>query len=242
MFRWVYLWVIISGKIPFEPYHIQTRYWHYRQLIKCCHAKESFWPVHFMGNHFCGITGMRNRQGMLYIMMTLSKWRHFPRYWSFVRRIYRSPVNSPHKGQWRWALVFSLICAWINGCVNNREAGDLRHHRAHYFVTVMISAILCCSPNTASQPHMNVKASDLTAIFARLMSFVPQLVYATNISEFIISGVYKRNSPAKQLPNHKGLGTPGKRHSVSMPFLKRIFICFLSELQLPNLYVGLKRC
>ena len=36
------------------------------------------------------------------------------------------------------ALVFSLICAWINGCVNNREAGDLRRHRAHCDVTVII--------------------------------------------------------------------------------------------------------
>ena len=47
------------------------------------------------------------------------------------------PVNSPHKGQWRGALLFSLICAWINGWVNSRKAGDLRHHRAHYDVTVM---------------------------------------------------------------------------------------------------------
>ena len=31
-----------------------------------------------------------------------------------------SPVNSPHKGQRRGALMFSLICAWINGWVNNR--------------------------------------------------------------------------------------------------------------------------
>ena len=27
------------------------------------------------------------------------KWKHFPRYWPFVRGIHRSPVNSPHKGQ-----------------------------------------------------------------------------------------------------------------------------------------------
>ena len=39
------------------------------------------------------------------------KWNHFPRYWSFARGIHRSPVNSPHKGQWRGALRFSLICA-----------------------------------------------------------------------------------------------------------------------------------
>ena len=65
------------------------------------------------------------------------KWKHFPRYWPFVRGIHRSPVNSPHKGQWRGALMFSLICAWINTWVNNREAGDLRRYRNHYDVTVM---------------------------------------------------------------------------------------------------------
>ena len=53
------------------------------------------------------------------------KWKHFPRHWPFVWGIHRSPVNSPHKGQWRGALMFSLVCAWINGWVNNSEAGDL---------------------------------------------------------------------------------------------------------------------
>ena len=66
------------------------------------------------------------------------KWKHFPRYWPFVRGIHRSPVNSPHKGQWRVALMFSLICDRINSWVNNREAGDLRRYLTHYDVTVMI--------------------------------------------------------------------------------------------------------
>ena len=65
------------------------------------------------------------------------KWTHFPRYWPFVRGIYQSPVNSPHKSQWRGALMFTLICTRINGWVNNREAGDLRRYRAHYDVIVM---------------------------------------------------------------------------------------------------------
>ena len=65
------------------------------------------------------------------------KWKHFPRNWQFVRGIHRSSVNSPHKGQWRGALMFSLICVWINDWVNNREAGDLRRYRAHYDVIVM---------------------------------------------------------------------------------------------------------
>ena len=59
------------------------------------------------------------------------KWKHFPRYWPFVR------VNFPHKGQWRGALMFTLICARKNGWVNNGEAGDLRRYLAHYDVIVM---------------------------------------------------------------------------------------------------------
>ena len=39
------------------------------------------------------------------------KWKCFPRYWSFVSGIHRSLVNSPHKGKWRGALMFSLNCA-----------------------------------------------------------------------------------------------------------------------------------
>ena len=65
------------------------------------------------------------------------KWKHFPRYWPFVRGIHRFPVNSPHKGQWLGALMFSLNCVWINSWINNRKAGDLRRDRAHYDVIVM---------------------------------------------------------------------------------------------------------
>ena len=66
------------------------------------------------------------------------RWNYFPRYWPFVRRIHQSPVNSPHKGQWRGALMFLWSSPWINGWVNNCEAGDLRRHRAHYDVIVML--------------------------------------------------------------------------------------------------------
>ena len=67
------------------------------------------------------------------------KRKHFPHYWPFVRGIHRWPVNSPHKGRWRGALMFSVICAWFNGWVNTREAGDLRRHRSHCDVTLMES-------------------------------------------------------------------------------------------------------
>ena len=67
------------------------------------------------------------------------KWKHFPRYWSFVWGIHQSPENSPHNDQWRWALMFSLIYAWTNGWVNHRDAGGWRRHRAHHDVTLMFA-------------------------------------------------------------------------------------------------------
>ena len=63
------------------------------------------------------------------------KWRHFPP-WPFVRVIHLSPVDSPHKGQWRGALMFPLICTRTNGWTNNWDAGDLRRHRTHHGATL----------------------------------------------------------------------------------------------------------
>ena len=63
-------------------------------------------------------------------------WRHQMETFSALLAI--CARNSPYKGQWHGALMFSLICVWINGWVNNGEAGDLRRHRTHYDVRVMI--------------------------------------------------------------------------------------------------------
>ena len=59
------------------------------------------------------------------------EWKHFPGYWPFVRGIHRSPVNSPHKGQWRFDVYFDPR---PNKRLNKH---DLRPHRAHYDITVM---------------------------------------------------------------------------------------------------------
>ena len=45
-----------------------------------------------------------------------------------------------------WCL---LCCAWINGRVNNHEAGDSRRHRPHYDVTVMD----CVTADTTTAAH-----------------------------------------------------------------------------------------
>ena len=54
--------------------------------------------------------------------------------------VWNSPVTGkfPAQRPGTRTLTFSLICAWKNGWVNNREVGDLRRHRAHYDVTVMV--------------------------------------------------------------------------------------------------------
>ena len=51
-----------------------------------------------------------------------------------------SPVNSPHKGQWHGALMFSLICDWTNGkskqsrrrWFETRSCSLWRHCNAHF--------------------------------------------------------------------------------------------------------------
>ena len=65
------------------------------------------------------------------------KWKHFPRYWPFVRGIHRSQVNSPHKGQWRGALMFSLICA-LNKRLSKQSWG-------WWFETQSRSLWRCCN-------------------------------------------------------------------------------------------------
>ena len=52
-------------------------------------------------------------------------------------REFTGPGEFQHKGQWRGALMFSLICVWINSWVNNCEASDLKSYIARYDITVM---------------------------------------------------------------------------------------------------------
>ena len=75
----------------------------------------------------------------IYFHDDVIKWKHFSRYWPFVRGIHRSPVNSHHKRLWRGAFMFSLICAWTNVWVNNRNAGDLMTSPRYSDVTLMVN-------------------------------------------------------------------------------------------------------
>ena len=71
-------------------------------------------------------------------------------------------MDSPHKGQWRWALMFSLNCAWTNVWANNRDSGDLRRHRTHYGVTVMKNHII-----TTTKPVTAIIPCDILVIIVK---------------------------------------------------------------------------
>ena len=95
-------------------------------------------------NHIHDITQNKATQDR-----TVSWWRHQMETFSAILAICagNSPVIFPHKDPWRGAFMFNLICARINGWVNNREIGDLRRYRAHFDVTVMCRhyTIVCIS-------------------------------------------------------------------------------------------------
>ena len=61
----------------------------------------------------------------------------FPHHKPFEREIQRSRGDSFHKGRWRGAVMFSLICGWTNGWANSRKASDLRRNRSHYDSSAM---------------------------------------------------------------------------------------------------------
>ena len=98
------------------------------------------------------------------------KWKHFPHYWPFVWGIHWSLVNSPDNGQWREALMFSLICVWTNGWVNyNGTSNTGGHGISSYvidpFLTVhhqMICRIWCIMPTLPKlRSRLKIKKSHL---------------------------------------------------------------------------------
>ena len=118
--------------------------------------------------------------------------KHLSRYWTFLREIHRSSVNSPRKGQWRGALMFSLICGWTNGWANHQDAADLIHHRANYDVTVVMadswnSALLTTYIFFHRNPSLliiqiymlipyNAKSSTATPVSTKLSMFSLRLI------------------------------------------------------------------
>ena len=94
------------------------------------------------------------------------------------------PADSPHKGQWRRILMFSLICVWMNGWINNRGAGDLRRYRAHCDVTVMSGRLDSSNTrwhwNAILSPCLGIKAQIIYSRYGDLSRPIAKL-YSLNL-------------------------------------------------------------
>ena len=110
-------------------------WWYVATVWERCDGFERKWKLHLPKLWETFVRNLNSR------LACNSWWRQQMETFSALLALragnHRSPVNSPHEGQWRGDLMFSLICARINSWVNNREAGDWKRHRAHYDVTVM---------------------------------------------------------------------------------------------------------
>ena len=123
---------------------MNNQYWH---GIKCWNTstfgatdlnlvqKKAHNYVSYINIWYCSLIELRGKLIMILLWHDdVIRWKHLPGYWPFVRGIHRW-IPSTKAGD------AELCCfrrsALINCWVNNREAGDLRRHHAHYDVTVM---------------------------------------------------------------------------------------------------------
>ena len=122
-------------------------------------------------------------------IMKWSWWRHQMETFSALLTICvgNSPVTGEFPAQrpvrWSFAVfcLLFLICVCINGWVNNRKAGDLRHYRAHYDVTVIFmrflwsfSSTFKVIPKSTSQTYQHQTRTKLNK--ARTM-YIPHGMY-----------------------------------------------------------------
>ena len=151
------------------------------------------------------------------------KWKHFPRYWPFVRGIHRWPMNSPHKGQWLGALMFSLICTWINSWVNNLEAVDLRHHRDHYDVIVMESVLgFTMKLTTFQQVTFRILRNTLYLIWVLRCQLLT--TYVKHYTDVIMSTMASHITSLTVVYSIVYFGTDQRKHqsSASLAFVRGI--------------------
>ena len=88
-----------------------------------------------------------------------------------------SPVNSPQRGQWHRALIFSLICAWINGSVNNREAGESSAYRSYDDDVIMVA--------------MASQITSLTIVYSTVYSGEDQRKHQSSALPTVVWGIHR---------------------------------------------------
>ena len=112
-----FFFLLVFGESLFVCFLLWDTHW--GDMLRGINVTPASDICRFMVTYNGNVTRMPNG-------LVSSRWRHemehFPRYWPFVRGIHRSPVNSPHKGQRRGALMFSLICT-LNKRVSKQSWG-----------------------------------------------------------------------------------------------------------------------
>ena len=115
-----------------------------------------------------------------------SWWLHqmetFSALLDFMQGIHRPPLTSPHKGQWRGALIFSLICTWTNNWANNGDTRDLRRHRAHHDVTIMDTSSCCRWNSIISHCTQGNVVANIRCTFSHITSNDNEIASLTKIS------------------------------------------------------------
>ena len=110
---------------------------------------------------WCHESGSRYDPVFWWWLIHEKRWRHqIETFSAYLALCEDNPVVTavlPHKGHWRETLIFPRICAWANGWINNRDAGELKRHRAHYDVTVLVQQIMALTkvePLTTGLGHL----------------------------------------------------------------------------------------
>ena len=128
------------------------------------------------------------------------KWKHFPRYWPFVRG------NS------------SVTGAWINEWVNNLEAGDLRRHRGHFDVTVICSDLVINDNENNFSSNLNYQRSIISAMVPRLCTSLETLAIYSCINHSVVL----------DMNEHLAMGWRPEYQTSPMSSMMGSLICLLS--------------
>ena len=113
------------------------------------------------------------------------KWKYFPHYWPFVRGIHRPPVNSPHKGQWPWTSLFSLI-----GALNKRLS---KQPWGWWFETPSRSLWRHCNDTSPHIMHWSLFKVDLV-----LLAALTPLWFNSSYRKILAKSMWMKNNWKQQ--------------------------------------------
>ena len=153
------------------------------------------------------------------------KWKHYPRYWPFVRGIHRSPVNSLHKGQWCGALMFALICAWINCSSKKRRGWWFETLSRPLWRHCSVLLLLSCSSYVLIPLCFGITLYQCRILFGIAL-------YLLHKTSFIVINYFQSEQQThfkyfvKQIPNHLNIeDTQSGTHVLLFLEAKNITLC-----------------